>query len=145
MVRLFASVMRREPDGHYLVTPQEKLQIDVEDTPLLIVELVSVGKGRERNMLMTSNTGETFMVSAAYPLLMHPVRDSVLPCLRVRDGLVAKLNRSVYYELMNLALDAGERHDGTLGVWSAGEFFPLDTNTCDQEQDASWAHPKAMS
>src|SRR6188768_1323819 len=59
MVRLFSTILRREPDGGFvLVTPAEKLDIEVEDAPFVAVELKSEGEGRDRSLAFRLNTGD---------------------------------------------------------------------------------------
>ncbi|MCD2316019.1 DUF1285 domain-containing protein [Sphingomonas sp. IC-11] len=123
MVRAFSRILRREPDGGYvLVTPVEKLDIDVEDAPFVAVELKAEGEGREANLAFRLNTGELVTASAEHPLRFVEHEDGPHPYVHVRGGLEALIARSVYYELAERAL-AGE--DETPGVWSAGTFFPI--------------------
>jgi uncharacterized protein len=115
MVRLFASILRREPDGGFvLVTPVEKLAIDVEDAPFVAVETRSVGEGRRRSLAFRLNTDEIVLAGPEHPLRLNGER----PYLAVRPGLDALIARPVYYELAELGLADG-------GVWSGGAFFAL--------------------
>jgi uncharacterized protein len=124
MVRLFSSILRREPDGsHVLVTPVEKLTIAVEDAPFVAVELKSEGEGRTRALAFRLNTGDLVAAGPDNGLVLRETPDGPHPYLHVRGGLEALVARSVYYELMNMALEEnGER----VGLWSNGAFFPLD-------------------
>jgi len=119
MVRLFASLLRREPDGrHVLVTPVEKLDIEVEDAPFLAVEARSEGAGRDRRIAFRLNTDEPIIAGPDHPLRLIDGR----PYVTVRPGLEAALARPVYYELAELAL---EESADPPGLWSDGAFFPL--------------------
>lgn len=123
MVRAFSRILRREPDGGYvLVTPVEKLAIAVEDAPFVAVEMKAVGDGRDATLAFRLNTGELVTASAAHPLRFAEQADGPHPYLHVRGGLEALIARPVYYELAERAL-AGD--DTTPGVWSAGTFFAL--------------------
>jgi len=124
MVRLFSTVLRREPDGrHVLVTPVEKLDIEVEDAPFAAVELKSEGEGRERRLGFRLNTGDVVVAGRDHPLRFEPGEAGPRPYLAVRRGLDALIARPVYYELATIALD----EDATPpGVWSEGMFFPLE-------------------
>lgn len=124
MVRLFSTILRREPDGSYvLVTPVEKLDILVEDAPFVAVELKSEGEGADRALAFRLNTGDLIAAGPDHGLVVRETADGPHPYLHVRGGLEALINRSVYYEMMNMALEeAGER----VGLWSHGRFFPLD-------------------
>lgn len=124
MVRLFSTILRREPDGSFvLVTPVEKLTIDVEDAPFIAVEVKSEGKGRSRRLAFRLNTGDIVPAGPEHPLVLREVEDEARPYLLVRGGLEALVARSVYYELANLALDEGGERTG---LWSDGAFFALE-------------------
>ena len=124
MVRLFSTILRRESDGtHVLVTPVEKLDIEVEDAPFVAVELKSEGEGRDRALAFRLNTGDLVAAGPDNALALRDTDDGPRPYLHVRGGLEALISRSVYYELMNLALEEGGE---PVGLWSHGTFFPLD-------------------
>lgn len=123
MVRLFSTVLRREPDGsHVLVTPVEKLDIDVEGTAFRAVEMRSEGEGTDRRIAFRLDSGDAVILDAEHPLRVVETEHGVSPRLLVRHGLEAELTRPVYYELAELALGAA---DDLPGVWSSGTFFPL--------------------
>ncbi len=123
MVRAFSRILRREPDGGYvLVTPVEKLDIAVEDAPFVALEMKAGGEGRDATLAFRLNTGELVTASAAHPLRFEDRADGPHPYVHVRGGLEALIARPVYYELAERAL-AGD--DVTPGVWSDGTFFPL--------------------
>ncbi|MEH3105721.1 MAG: DUF1285 domain-containing protein [Sphingomonas fennica] len=119
MVRLFATLLRREADGgHVLVTPAEKLSIAVDDAPFVAVELASEGEGRARRLAFRLNTGD---LAAAGP--GHGLRwRGDVPYLAVRAGLEARIARPVFYELADRALAEG---GDPPGLWSDGLFLPL--------------------
>jgi hypothetical protein len=124
MVRLFSTILRREPDGSFvLVTPVEKLAIEVEDAPFVAVELKSEGEGEERSLAFRLNTGDVVVVGPAHPIQLKASEDGPHPYIEVRAGLEALVARSVYYELAELALSEGARPPG---LWSGGAFFPLE-------------------
>ncbi|MEZ5931764.1 MAG: DUF1285 domain-containing protein [Alphaproteobacteria bacterium] len=150
LVKLFASVLRREADGDYwLVTPVERGRIEVEDVPFVVIDLIANGSGQDQTLRVKSNLDEWVAIDQDHPLRLHcptwasaadadsaplpsastPVdlpSSNPLPYVEIRPGLEGRLLRPVYYELVEL----GDSHpvDGTLryGVWSAGRFFPLD-------------------
>jgi|SRR5688572_14169754 hypothetical protein len=124
MVRLFASILRREPDGSYvLVTPVEKLDIAVEDAPFVAVEMKSEGEDRGRNLAFRLNTGDLVLAGTDHRLRLDAREDGPHPYLEVRAGLEARLARPVYYELAEIALAEGAQPPG---VWSGGAFFALE-------------------
>jgi hypothetical protein len=116
MVRLFSTILRREPDGRYvLVTPVEKLDIEVEDAPFTAVEMKSEGEGKERRLAFRLNSGDHVIAGRSHRLLFTP-----RPYVEVRPGLDALIVRPVYYELCELALAEDQ---ATPGLWSDGAFF----------------------
>lgn len=123
MVRLFSTVLRREADGsHVLVTPVEKLEIDVETTAFRAVEIQTEGAGPDRRIAFRLDSGDAVIAGPDHPLTLVPTENGPSPRLAVRHGLEAELSRPVYYELAEIALAEG--HDPP-GVWSEGIFFPL--------------------
>lgn len=123
MVRLFSTILRREPDGRFvLVTPVEKLDIEVEDAPFVAVEVKSEGEGRERSLAFRLNSGDLVVAGREHGLRFEHRDDGPHPYLHVRAGLEALVSRSVYYELAALALDEGGEPPG---LWSEGAFFAL--------------------
>jgi hypothetical protein len=134
LVCLFASVLRRDPDGAYwLETPVERGRIEVEDAPFVAVEMCwkdcDCGDGKPRQCLtFRTNLDQIVTADAEHPIRVHldPQTREPRPYVTVRPGLEAKINRAVFYELV--ALGQTEVIDGreVLGVWSEGVFFPID-------------------
>ena len=127
LVRLFASILRRESDGsYYLITPAEKAWVEVEDVPFLIVAMSVTGVGAGQTISVTSNMAETVSVGAAHPLEFRAGRQAEpLPYVRLRDGLDAIFARPVYYELMELAETANVAGVPWFVIRSAGETFTI--------------------
>jgi uncharacterized protein len=128
MVKLFASILRREADGSYvLVTPVEKVGIQVDDAPFLAIELISEGVGATRSMGFRLNTEDMVMVDSAHPIriAVDPVTQAPRPYVMVRGGMEALINRAVFYELVALA-DSESSHNPGFGLWSRDVFFALD-------------------
>jgi hypothetical protein len=124
MVRVFSTVLRREPDGtHVLVTPGEKLTIDVESTAFKAVEMQSEGEGEFRRIAFSLDSGDAVILGADHPLSVIETEHGPSPRILIRHGLEAELTRALYYELAEIAL--AEAYD-PLGVWSGGIFFPLE-------------------
>ncbi len=142
LVCLFASVLKREPDGTYVLeTPVERGRIEVEDAPFVAVEMwwkacsdpfapLDAPPRTKPDQCLTFRTNLDEMVSADadHPIRVHldPVTREPRPYVLVRPGLEARINRAVFYELVALAQP--ETIDGrpVLGVWSQGVFFPID-------------------
>lgn len=135
LVCLFASVLKREADGSYVLeTPVERGRITVEDAPFIAVEMVwrdcDCGDGRAPRQCLSFRTNCDEVVTAGEE---HPIRVQLDPRTReprpyitVRPGLEAKIARPVFYEMVALAVP--ERIGGreVMGVWSEGVFFPID-------------------
>jgi hypothetical protein len=132
LVRLFASVLRREADGSYwLVTPVERGRIAVEDVPFVAVELTAEGSGRAQRLRLRSNLDEWVTVGPEHPLHVRPnvaagEDDALVPYVEMRAGLEARRERTVYYQLVELGEELAEPGGTRFGVWSEGRFFALD-------------------
>ena len=117
LVKLFASLLRREADGsHVVVTPAEKLTVEVEDAPFVAVEVASEGEGAMRRLAFRLNTDDVVIAGPDHAITLAAAR----PYLHVRHGLMARIARPVFYELAELAL----AEDAT-GLHSQGAFFAL--------------------
>jgi uncharacterized protein len=135
LVKLFASVLRREADGRYwLVTPAERGRIEVEDVPFVAVELRVEGGGRGQQLMFRTNLDEFVTAGPANPLRVEiAASGEPAPYILVRDRLEARLARSVFYELVELGTEEpiGDRTE--FGVWSNGAFFRLGEPAADEE------------
>jgi len=127
LVKLFASVLRREKDErYYLVTPAEKALVHVEDAPFLAVAMEAKGSGKRQRLTFRTNLDEVVEAGLEHPLSFRTEKSgSFTPFVLVRAGLQARLTRPVYYELVAAA--ATETRDGKkeMGVWSGDTFFPF--------------------
>lgn len=125
LVKLFATVLRRDEAGDYwLITPAERGRIAVDDAPFVAVELRAEGAGRDQRLSFRTNLDAWATADADHPIrvAIAPGTGEPRPYILVRDRLEALIARSVYYELVERAVE----ENGTVGVWSAGTFFPLD-------------------
>jgi len=125
LVKLFASVLRRDEAGDYwLATPYERARIRVDDAPFTAVELTVAGEGQGQALSFRTNIDEIVAVDRDHPIRV--ATDSTTgepsPYILVRPGLEALIVRPVYYQLVELGV---EEASGTFGVWSSGRFFPL--------------------
>ena len=125
LVRLFAGILRRDPDGEYwLVTPVEKVRIRVDDAPFVAVGMEVEGTGRDQHLKFRTNIGEEVVADSEHPIRVEtdPRTRQPAPYVLVRDRLEALIARSVFYDLAALA---EEDEGGVFCVWSAGCRFPL--------------------
>src|SRR6266404_1533537 len=124
LVKLFASVLRREEDGEYwLVTPAERGRVGVDDVPFVAVAVRAEGAGRDQRLVFRSNLDEEAVADAAHPLsvVAEPGSGATIPYIPIRDRLEARILRPVFYHLVEF----GEQNGEQFGVWSSGRFFPL--------------------
>jgi hypothetical protein len=119
LVRLFSTVLRKDPDGYYLVTPVEKLKIAVEDVPFVAVRVDREGEA----LSFLTNVGDLTEAGPENPLRVEidAMTGEPAPYVHVRGGLEARLSRPVFYELVAMAEPRGDR----LGVTSNGAWFDL--------------------
>lgn len=126
LVNLFASLLKREGDHHYLVTPDEKWRIQVEDAPFWIIDVDAYRRDDQQALVFTTLTGDRVVAGAENPLRVSsdPVSGEPAPYLRVRGGMEGRLARTVFYRLAALA-EQHPRQPDLYGVISLGLFFPL--------------------
>jgi hypothetical protein len=118
LVRLFSTVLRKDPDGFHLVTPVEKMKITVEDAPFIAVRVDRTDDG----LRFLTNVGDEVEAGPDNAIRVEIDEDGEpRPYLHVRRGLEALIARPVFYELVELASERGDE----LGVTSHGAFFPL--------------------
>jgi len=129
LVELFASVLKIADDGeYYLVTPSEKVRIQVEDCPFVALDMDVEGEGSQQKLTFTTNIGEKVVAGEEHLLNIQVDLDSgePHPSIHVRSGLDALINRAVFYRLIDLAVPS-EAETGLpdMGIWSSGQFFTL--------------------
>ena len=125
LVKLFASVLSRDEAGEYwLTTPVEKGRIHVEDSAFVITSIRLEGEGRDAKLYLTDNLQAEHLLCAKTPLMMQksPLDGEVKPYLMLEKGLSARLLRSVFYELAEIALAQDERGES---IYSDGQAFAL--------------------
>jgi hypothetical protein len=127
LVKLFSSILKREGERFFLVTPVEKVGITVDDAPFVAVDFTAEGSGREQRLRFVTNVEDEVVAGPENPLRF--VRDAAsgepAPYVMVRRGLEALIDRKSFYRLVDLG--AIETVDGTdqFGLWSGGVFFPV--------------------
>lgn len=122
LVRLFSTVLRKDPDGFHLVTPVEKLKITVEDAPFIAIRVDRVGA----TLKFLTNVGDQVEAGPENPIRVEVDADGTpRPYLHVRRGLEALIARAVFYELVEMAEERETLDGPTLGVTSNGTWFPV--------------------
>lgn len=140
LVKLFSTVLRRADDGSYvLATPVERVAIEVEDAPFVAVEMVvedaaDDGQASGRRIRFRTNIDEWVTLDAEHPLrvTIDPKTGEPSPYIRLREGIEALIVRSVFYDLVELAVErTDEEGEPVLEVESAGSVFPLGSATAE--------------
>lgn len=106
LVRLFSTILKKEGDDYFLVTPVEKWKISVEDVPFQVVALQVAEKDNQQALLFTTSTEDRVVLSAQHPLRVDvdPQTGEPSPYILVRNGMEGRLNRNTYYQLVEMAM-----------------------------------------
>lgn len=127
LVKLFASILKREGDEYFLVTPVEKVRIRVDDAPFLAVDFTVEGAGRDQRIRFETSLGETAVAGPDHPIRV--VRDAATgepaPYVEIRDGLEALIDRKSFFRLVELGIDEARGGERWFGLWLSGMFFAL--------------------
>ena len=129
LVKLFATVLQKDELGQYwLVTPVERGLVQVEDAPFIAVELKITAKDRDKQKLeFRTNLDHWVSLDQAHPLRIETNQETgePAPYIMLWDGLEAKLNRPVFYQLVELALSQQPHDADSLTIKSAGMIFKI--------------------
>lgn len=123
LVRLFSTILRKDGEQYFLVTPVEKVGITVDDAPFVAVDFELAGKGRDQRLTFTTNVGDTAEAGPDHPIrvIRDPETGEPSPYVLIRANLEALIDRKSFYRLVEI----GAHHDGWFGLWSGGEFFGM--------------------
>ena len=126
LVRLFASVLRREGEAYFLVTPAERGRIIVDDAPFVVVSMRIDGTGCDQQVFFVTNLGEEVRLDADHPLsFKFKANGEPRPYIMVRDHLYGLINRPVFYQMVDCAIES-ETGTSKIGLWSCGQFFSFE-------------------
>ena len=126
LVRLFASILRKDGDRFVLVTPVEKVGIEVEDAPFLATAMRLDETAEGETLVFETNVGDVTRVGTSHPLRFERgAHAGVKPYVHVRGGLWARLTRALAHDLVGIAAEREHEGRAWLGVTSGGVFFPL--------------------
>lgn len=117
IARVFSSILRYEQGAYFLVTPVEKLKIQVEDVPFIGTHTETRGEGVDLDVIVSTNMDDHVVLSDSHPLEMR----GDVPYARVRGDLYARLSRSCYYRLV----DQGLEEEGAWCIYSGGARFVM--------------------
>lgn len=123
LVKLFASILWREDDKYFLVTPVEKVGITVEDVPFVAVDFDVKGEGEAQSLKFLTNLDDTAIAGPDHPIRVErdPETGEPAPYILIRRNLEALIDRKSFYRLV----DIGVHHQGWFGMWSGGTFFGI--------------------
>lgn len=123
LVRLFSTILRKDGDKYFLITPVEKVGITVDDAPFVAVDFEVSGNGHQQVLSFETNVGDTTVAGPDNPIRVtrDPQTGEPSPFVHVRAGLEALIDRKSFYRLV----DIGTHHDGWFGLWSDGAFFGI--------------------
>ena len=127
LVKLFSSILRKDEDKYFLVTPAEKVGITVEDAPFVAVDFTATGEGTEQELRFETHVGDFSAASAENPIrvVRDPESGEPAPYIHIRAGLEALIDRKSFYRLVDLGSHKNIKDQSWFGVVSSGEFFPI--------------------
>lgn len=126
LVRLFSTILRKDPERYVLVTPVERVGIAVEDAPFAAVAMDVSGCGAKQSLRFQTNVGDWVSVGSEHPLRFERQASGGLkPYIHVRGGLWALATRALAIELVSLGETTAHEGAESFGVASAGTFFPI--------------------
>lgn len=127
LVKLFSSILRKDGDDYFLVTPVEKVGIEVEDAPFVAVDFEAEGLGRDQRLTFLTQVDDVVTAGPDHPIrvVRDPETGEPAPYVHVRADLEALIDRKSFYRLVDIG--ETETVDGVdwFGLWSGGEFFPV--------------------
>ncbi|KMK65604.1 DUF1285 domain-containing protein [Puniceibacterium sp. IMCC21224] len=127
LVRLFSSILKREGDSYFLVTPVEKVGITVDDAPFVAVDFEAEGKGKEQKLTFHTHVGDVAVAGPDHSIRVDrdPETSEPSPYILVRSNLEALIDRKSFYRLADLCAHHEVAGARWFGLWSQGSFFPM--------------------
>ncbi|WP_289040799.1 DUF1285 domain-containing protein [uncultured Aliiroseovarius sp.] len=127
LVKLFSSIIRKDGDDYFLVTPVEKVGITVDDAPFVAIDFEASGQGRDQVLTFTTNVGDETVAGPDAPIRIErdPETGEPSPYVLVRVNLEALIDRKSFYRLIDLGAHEEHEDDQWFGLWSSGVFFPI--------------------
>lgn len=127
MVRLFSTIIRKDGDAYFLVTPVEKVGITVDDAPFVAVNFEVEGDGADQVLSFETNVGDIAVAGGDCPIRVErdPETGEPSPYVLVRANLEALIDRKSFYRLVDIGAHEVVEGESWFGVWSSGEFFAI--------------------
>ncbi len=123
LVRLFSTILRKDEDKYFLVTPVEKVGITVDDAPFVAVDFDLRNQGPGQVLRFETNVGDFVTAGPDAPIRVtrDPETGEPSPYVLIRANLEALIDRKSFYRLVEI----GTHHEGWFGLWSGGTFFGI--------------------
>ena len=127
LVKLFSSIIRKDGDDYFLVTPAEKVGIKVDDAPFVAVDFEIENSGKLQKIIFKTNVDDEAIAGPENKIriVRHPETDEPSPYVRIRNNLDALIDRKSFYRLVDIGVHHNFKSRNWFGVWSNGEFFPI--------------------
>jgi len=127
LVKLFSSILKKEGDDYFLVTPVEKVGITVEDAPFVAVDFSVEGEGKDTTITFSTHVGDTATAGPdhAMRIVRDPETGEPSPYINIRRNLDALIDRKSFYRLVDIGVAHQVEGEDWFGVWSEGVFFPF--------------------
>ena len=126
-MKLFSSILRKDDEKYFLVTPVEKVGITVDDAPFVAVDFKVVGKAKDQTLTFETQVEDIAVAGKDNPIRFSfcPETDQPAPYILVRNNLEALIDRKSFYRLVDLGTHHEINGVSWFGVWSDGTFFPM--------------------
>ena len=127
LVKLFSSILRKDGDKYFLVTPVEKVGIKVDDAPFVAVDFSITGSGSNQTLIFETQVGDRAKLDKKNKLRVSINQKSSepKPYIHIRSGLEALIDRKSFYRLIEIGSVKTYKNDEWFGIWSDKNFFPI--------------------
>jgi uncharacterized protein len=127
MVKLFSSILKLEDGKYFLVTPVEKVGIQVEDAPLHAIDLEATGSGASQTLRFYTKTEDEVTAGPDHEIRVDrdPQTGEPSPYIHIRRGLMARIDRKTFYRMVDLGCHTLVDGVSWFGLWSSGRFFAV--------------------
>ncbi|MGH1368182.1 MAG: DUF1285 domain-containing protein [Maritimibacter sp.] len=127
LVKLFSSIIRKDGDTYFLVTPVEKVGITVEDAPFVAVDFDTTDSGKDQVLTFTTSVEDVVSAGPDHPIRVQrdPESGEPSPYILVRANLEALIDRKSFYRLVEIGAHHEVEGERWFGLWSGGAFFPV--------------------
>ncbi len=127
LVKLFSSIIRKDGEDYFLVTPVEKVGITVDDAPFVAIDFKASGEGRDQVMTFVTHVDDEAVAGPDNPIRVarDPETGEPSPYVLIRANLEALIDRKSFYRLVEIGAHEDVEGESWFGVWSSGQFFPI--------------------